>query len=228
MVRKMRHSTYRQPAADCATLLAHPILSFMNTLTATLDQASELDAAFAVMTPVQKRHAIARDVLGRLHEGQLIAKTRKWAYLLGEHFKEEDTLDLRTLIIGPKKVACECCAIGAAIVGLAVCEDRITADVLQNGTNPRMNRSVENRLIELFSFEQMCLIEAAFEGTYNSEYLRWHPGAIGVTDMEAANVIFDSALGAKDRLAAIWTAILEHPEGLFDAQALAEKIAAST
>ncbi len=161
-----------------------------------------INAAFQALSPAEKRRAIARDVLERLERGQLKPQRGNWVIARRGLLDVDNDADLQS-VLAESDVVCQVCAIGGAICAMAHFEDALTH------RNAHF-KAVSSRLFDLLGEEQTRLMECAFEqgwGEYLARDLELHDEAVHFGNR------YPDAI---QRFLAIWTAIAEHPEGLFD------------
>ncbi len=183
-------------------------------MSTTSPDYAAINAAFQALSSGDKRRAIAQDVLARLERGQLQPMQGTWTHLRrGEETidKQSDSSskeDLQSALDDPT-VTCRCCALGGMICGLAHFEDQITLrDAYFDATR--------ERLFALFGEEQVRLIECAFE---------CGSGEMLASGLDLRDDAVEFGCRYRDphaRFLAIWTAIANHPEGLFDVVALSQ------
>lgn len=165
-----------------------------------------INAAFQALSPGEKRRAVAQDVLERLARKQLIPERGWWVQTRCGDWNVDAGADLQSFL-NDANVTCTVCAIGGAIVALAHFEDAISV-------GEACFKNVQHRLFGLLGEEQTRLMECAFEEGGGDNL------AAGL-DLRYEAVSFGLRYpDAKDRFTAIWTAIANHPEGLFDVVAL--------
>lgn len=122
------------------------------TTTVSRKELKARNAAFNRLSKKKKRIAIANDILARIAAKQITGYSGVWAYA-----DSAETADLQWhLDMGGQ---CECCALGAAICGVAFFEDKIKLD----GSNEATYEDNQGKLKQIFSPEQLSLIENAFE-----------------------------------------------------------------
>ncbi len=178
-----------------------------------------INAAFQALSPAEKRRAIAQDVLARVATNQLVPKPQMWVNVLHANLPRGEKADLQRMLFERPEVICEVCAIGAAICGLAALEDRITAEGNSMGAGVGLNHVFDNqapdllaRLDALFGYEQVRTIERAFERDKADLFADDCPDQL----LDEADTFYRRNPDDRARFLAIWTAILNHPEGLFD------------
>lgn len=126
------------------------------------------NAAFNRLSKKKKRIAIANDILARIAAKQIIGESGVWAYAINP-----ETNDLQEHLDSNGK--CQCCALGAAICGVAFFKDQIELDYADEASYSD-NR---NELLDIFGEEQLSLIENAFErgnGYFNEDAYDWENG----------------------------------------------------
>lgn len=124
--------------------------------------------AFARMSPEQKRVTVAKDVIAALNAKQLVAKNSVYLAL---RFKQAVVKDWNNwdkftesdaqVALLEQKVSCEVCAIGSVFVCAVERMDKLTVDQFRGSGR----RSIREYLGDLFSLEQLDLMEIAFECT---------------------------------------------------------------
>ncbi len=144
---------------------------------------------WSTMTPLQRRKAVAKDVLFRLKAGQLEAQSMTYVYAHTGNAGD----DLQTYLQKGKK--CTVCAIGGAICAVAGFEDRIKLDSSQQA----YSFNIHERIRKVLGLELAARVEQAFEG-WNKE------GERGFGD-SAGNRFFCRYPDDNDRLRAIYTQI---------------------
>ncbi len=176
------------------------------------------NARFDALSPVLKRKAIALDALTRLKSRQLKPTRGKWVSIpVGRRKDVHGHEELRTLLERrAKPLTCRACALGAAIMGLAAWKNEMkvnSRDWSFGETEESVgigfrDDDVSIRLEAIFSVPQLQLIENAFE--------RGH-GSLDIPETKLSGVTNYAARYPKDRdlFKAIFTSILNHPEGLF-------------
>ncbi len=178
--------------------------------TTSLPDFAAINAAFQALSPGEKRRAIAREVLSRLDSGQFRPARGFWVVVRDDSYitsyaQNSDDRELQAVLAGG--TVCETCAIGAAICAVAHFEDNMPV-------SRALFRHVQDRLFDLLGEKQTRLMECAFEAG-GGEGL-----ASGLDLQEDAITFGDRYPDHTNRFRAIWTAIAEHPEGLFDVVAL--------
>lgn len=128
------------------------------------------NAAFEKLSPAQKRVVVAKDVLAALNARQLIARSN--VYLTIDRFAPELQaspnyweLDAQSALL-KGQVSCNVCAIGSIFVCAVERQDKIT---LNDFAGSKKN-GMSEYLGDMFSAEQLDLMEAAFERT--DEYVK--------------------------------------------------------
>ena len=123
---------------------------------------------FQDLPPARKRVAIAKDVLKWLATGKLLVPGAAVSTYM-EGFAVSEHLADRTIVNGG---TCTACAIGG-IVACAVERGEAGGSLYRNGLLVGMSQGspdIHAALSGIFSVEQLCLIEAAFEGEANTPY----------------------------------------------------------
>ncbi len=146
------------------------------------------NAAFAKMTPAQKRVQIARDVIAQLDENKLIAQFGTWVAPTDDggafEFSGEDQQVRDALSGGP----CHACALGSLFVCAVTRADKLRAGELHDGNEKRGyigKLDVFEYLGRFFDQDQLDMIETVFEGGGGST---WHSAeAANWAPSEAAN-----------------------------------------
>lgn len=115
-------------------------------------------AKWATMTAAAKAVAIAKDVLYRLSTEQIDPRMGTWVNA-GDSW-HTSYADLQSVLVNDG-ISCTACAIGAAICGVAVFEDRITLD--NNADVSLYSSGIQQRLTDIFGAANLRAIEAAFE-----------------------------------------------------------------
>jgi hypothetical protein len=179
-----------------------------------------LNKHFQKMTPIQKRHAIARDALERLAMGQLKPVSGEWIRLPNDYM---GTLDLQSILMkGKKGAVCEVCALGGALCGIAAFEDKVHMKVHDDRFRRIVRVPFEDsvkRLIEIFGIQQAILIEHVFErgegslSSYTHSYCQYD---LTDDEFDAAFRFYNLKKHQTERalFKAVFTLILNHPEGL--------------
>ncbi len=135
---------------------------------------------FSRLSAIEKRRAIARDVLLLLRAKRL--KPKKGTYVVAHRAEAvAHEIDLQKVMLD-KATKCTVCAYGAAIVGMAIKQDRVTLtrDPFIRG---EINwKGVQDPLFKIFGQPLMLDIEGAFEGwthrhKLNDEFLFKYPSA---------------------------------------------------
>ncbi len=125
------------------------------------------NAAFGKLSKANQRVAIAKDILSRISTKQLVGESGVWVNVpsapeykrdvCGNILNYDAIVDLQEQL--NKGVSCECCALGAAMCGLAFYEDKIKVENQRSDYEDE----VEKRLRQIFGKKQLELIETAFE-----------------------------------------------------------------
>lgn len=148
---------------------------------------------------------IAKDVLARIASGQVTAADGGYV-----NFKDinPETLDLQKLLAQGEK--CEACALGAAVLGIAHFEDKISLKKYACYHIVSMTE-IETRLVDLLGREQLELIEHAYEGHSMGHFGR---EVLRLNQMHQCRDFVYKNPGRHHRLVAIWTQLAE--TGIFD------------
>lgn len=146
----------------------------------TLEQLNKLveksNSKFATMTPAEKRVEIARDCIARLNVGQFRGNSGSICKFEGDYeYEVEQDDSIKDLLI--KGVECSVCAKGGLLMAYigrvndfkvgSLSQDRYNFDGGVAEYNS-LNTSEHVKLMELFSAQQLALIETVFE---NDQYL---------------------------------------------------------
>jgi len=149
----------------------------LKTLVASIEASNK---EFSKMTPAEKRVAIAQDCIDRINLGQLRGTTGtvidvscKFDY--GDSLK--DLLSTKT-----KSLQCSVCAKGGLFMSYIGRVNEFTFNDLDY-TNT-LNGSEMEKLKEIFNWEQLSLIETAFEG-------QQYTGKLTYEDVETAEKFYD-------------------------------------
>lgn len=149
----------------------------LKTLVASIEASNE---EFSNMTPAQKRVAIAQDCIDRINLGQLRGNTGT-VIDVGCEFDYEDSLkDL--LSTKTKSFQCSVCAKGGLFMAYVGRVNQFTFNDLDYDNEP--NSSEMEKLKEIFDWEQLSLIETAFEG-------KKYTGDLSDEDVAAAKKFYD-------------------------------------
>lgn len=129
---------------------------------------AEANAAFAKMTPEQKRVQIAKDVLGQLDAKRIKARHNSWVIARKPDEGFKTTGPGQQVCEAIKAVPCQACAIGAVFVcaveranALKVCD--VDPWVTDGDFNLNNEERIFDYLRRFFSDEQIEIVETAFE-----------------------------------------------------------------
>lgn len=168
--------------------------------------------AFNSMSKTKKRIAIAQDVIDMLNTKKIIANSGK--YILGLDHVDQD-IDAQQLMLKNKFPQCDTCAWGACVLAIAHLGDSLTVgDLNEMQEDPDYAYKVKNKVLSIFTPEQVAMIEAAFEKT--ETYL-----AFGGSVNNSSNYVEDINLNSSsefgrsfntddERLRAIMQNIVDH------------------
>ncbi len=179
-------------------------------------------AAFAKLSPINQRKAIAKDVLMRLDAAQLTPAAKVWV----NTFKRHDELESRDLQeVLTRGESCMVCALGGAICGLASIEDKVELKQKVSWlgfTLPESeavlgskSSSLHRRLTRIFGNKQLALMENAFEDMEGAltihDYITKDPVEANKT-VDKVSYFVSRYPKAKDRFKAIWTQVAKTGE----------------
>ena len=131
------------------------------------EQLKQRNAEFAALAPADKRVTIARDVIAALDAQRLTARCNAYGRFLIKNYSEMSfdeseavyASDAQT-VLAEGKLECSACALGSLFVCAVERMNAINVLALQSTPATGMHRY----LADVFSSEQLDLIEAAFEG----------------------------------------------------------------
>lgn len=170
------------------------------------------NAAFNRLSKKKKRIAIANDILARIAAKQIVGESGVWAIAV-----DPKTNDLQEHLDGNGK--CQCCALGAAICGVAFFKDQIELnydDEASYGDN-------RDELRDIFGEKQLSLIENAFEGGdgyFNDDAYDWdseddNGGDLKLKPLYKKAISFGKRYNSDtSRLKAIWSNVVKN-DGTF-------------
>lgn len=160
---------------------------------------------FENASPEEKRVIIAQDVIDRLNADLLIANPgsmMKGVSLMGEELNWADSF--KTYI---NRKSCKVCAKGALFCSVIGRVNKISIDDAVSATEGNhYDDAAHMKLRELFTLEQLDLIETAFEGT---SYIGEHT-QITSEESEIARTYFYKFIIARERMIAICENIIEN------------------
>lgn len=128
---------------------------------------NKTNAKFKVMSPAQKRVAIARDVLEQIKLQKFIIERGNFAIVRNGIYPDPEVFDKKYLR-SKEVIACDVCAIGACIISGIRLFNKVTF-----GEKYISPEESWNLVREFFSPQQAVLIENAFEkggGAYNCDW----------------------------------------------------------
>ncbi len=118
---------------------------------------------FKAATKAEKRVLIAKDVLKMLSNKKIIAGRGIFTNVF-EFDPELGGESFQTLLLGKDKVKCECCALGGLMTSCIGYVNDMTLDESHSELKWSGGTSIAARKLQnFFSFEQLKLIEQAFE-----------------------------------------------------------------
>lgn len=127
---------------------------------------------FNALPKAKKRVEIAKDVLALMKNGTIIAGS---GYLDQEVFEEyenmeEDSVSLQKILI-EEPIACEVCQKGA--IFLATVHKRNKLSFRYSDEIPSDSSSIVDEINDIFTEEQLHLMECAYEGTLMSDHRKY-------------------------------------------------------
>ena len=174
------------------------------SLASVLDpkQIEKKNAAFHRMSNKRQRIAIAEDVLAQLKAKSYRAEQGTYVQSYGlENLLDTKNVDLQTALLSDAP-QCNVCGLGAAFCSMARLGDNATLDDVN---------SIHEMLEPIFGWEQVVLIESAFEGDDFSSGQRY---TLSEEEMKACQSFFDKRPDDNKRLAAIFRNVIKN-EGTF-------------
>jgi hypothetical protein len=160
------------------------------------------NAAFHRMSNKRQRIAIAEDVLAQLKTERYRAEQGTYVQAYGlENLLETKSVDLQTVLLGDAP-QCNVCGLGAAFCSMARLGDQATLDDVNN---------IHTMLEPIFGWQQVVLIESAFEG---DDFSSGQHYILSEEEIKACQNFFDKRPDDNKRLAAIFRNIIKN-EGTF-------------
>lgn len=135
-------------------------------------QINKENKLFQSLTPAQKRVYIARDVLKHLDSEQLIARTGVWLEqgdpnknflfkLNGDRTKKDNDTEVRDIL--NKQNKCEGCALGGMFMCAVKVANKLKLGQMVGDDGGVSESDTFHYMRRFFSFDQLELIESAFE-----------------------------------------------------------------
>jgi hypothetical protein len=129
---------------------------------------------FEKLSPARKRVQIAKDVIAQIQANKIVP-TNSIYFDLNFRLKDLDgqKLSLQNILIEKPDYACRCCAKGAMFVAKAEKYNQCDVLIHEDGDCHVYNEEISENLSDIFSLEQLGLIESAFEATiyyYDGDY----------------------------------------------------------
>lgn len=175
---------------------------------------------FKAASPAEQRVLIAKDVIAQLKIGSFkpisgtFFKSRQM-YMMGDNYfnyhVEEDNFSVQELVLSKKVNDCQCCALGSIALSCTLFKNKVKVSEIDYELDPSyviegewQSGNSKLQLDEIFSSEQLKLIEVAFErgkGYYSSYSL---------IDGEAARRFGRAYSNHADRLIAIMKNIIKN------------------
>jgi hypothetical protein len=176
----------------------------------------ESNEAFNKMSDAEKRVEVVKDTLARIEAKQLFAY-RGATIVDMDLLKQEYPGGLQNTINTNDNFSCQVCARGAMFMSYVGRVNEVDFSTLTDETNDG-NAPINTKLAEIFSFEQIALIETAFEGgrylfqtnTIGGKFIDIHQELLAKAREYRDNYSIDT-----DRLVAICENIIEN-EGTFN------------
>lgn len=132
------------------------------------NKGNNKEVRFEDLSPNQKRVAIAKDVVERVHNNNFTPIRGKFVNYRTTWTKNTDTENSK--VDEWKLAKCEACALGAIILScaerLGLSEDKSTF-IRDLSSDHDSRLAIHRRLKPYFSTDQLDLIESAFERNYN-------------------------------------------------------------
>lgn len=179
----------------------------------------DIDKIWHLLTDAEKRVLIAKDVIIQISTN--IYKPKTGAYInLIKTFDEDESLHDKDVKSNFEKIkSCEVCALGSLILSSTKYANKVNFTDIYNSTFIR-NKNIKDLLISLFSSEQLCLIEVAFEKKYQRDsdnFGRTIANDNGYNfdikleeDINKAKFIYKNIHNHHDRMIAIMNNIIEN------------------
>lgn len=125
----------------------------------------DIDKIWNLLTDAEKRVLIAKDVIIQINTN--IYKPKTGAYInLIKTFDEDEYLHDKDVKSNFEKIkSCEVCALGSLLLSSTKYANKVNFTDIYSCTFIK-NKNIKDLLISLFSPEQLCLIEVAFEKKY--------------------------------------------------------------
>lgn len=169
------------------------------------------NAAFKKANKGRRRVLVAQDVLKRIEAEQILASKGDVIRLhvatgvLANRQKNPEA-DLKTLLNTCKNVgSCEVCAKGALFLGVVGRVNNMTIGEVRSELS--VNDNVHEKLLEVFSLDQIALIECAFEG---SMYISSRLTKLTANEIEKAEGFRDVYYSEEETLIAICQNIIKN------------------
>lgn len=145
----------------------------LNKFIEAIEASNEI---FDKMSPAEKRVAIAQDCIERIRLGQLEPERGRFIsdytlnLLKGKHGFDSLQKNNNGKVYPVKKQlnslpSCSACAKGSLFLSYVGRVNSFNSDEFSIANDNNMNDNAHAKLLELFSLEQLALIEYAFEGT---------------------------------------------------------------
>lgn len=123
-----------------------------------VSKIEESNEVFSKMSLEEKRVEVAKDLIERIKIGQLFPETGRFTKFIKKYEN-----NVKTLLNSDSETVCEVCAKGGLLmsyIGRVNQVDRESLGIFSNDSDSFEHR----KLAEIFSYEQLSLIEFAFEG----------------------------------------------------------------
>ena len=118
---------------------------------------------FAILSPAEKRRAIARDAINQIRTQRFFAESG--VYLFTEDLRQQVGRDLREVLLEQNR-SCSVCGLGACFASMIRLENDLvlsSADLWSSCSMSRSTGAFLSRLQRHFEPAQLELIECAFE-----------------------------------------------------------------
>jgi hypothetical protein len=177
--------------------------------------------AFLLMSNAEKRVEVAKDTLLRIEMKQLDAYTGSIIHYLGDVKEKYGESGIQDVINTDSKFTCQVCAKGAMFMSYVGRVNKM--EFCEINTGNYGESSVHTKLGEIFSLEQLALIELAFEGEQYLKYLNDEDDTYGIApeniilsdnEYNQAGLFHNSYTNVDYRLVAICENIIDN-EGTF-------------
>ena len=177
-----------------------------NNLNKIQKEIDSRNALFKNANLQQKRILIAKDALQQSIKKKIKIVPGKWVDL---HFKNNSMIDysdsdqsLRELLLSDKLKPCECCGLGGLFVSCTLFNNKTTYGDVTSGDEEYLGDPIQdditlsNKLNEIFTKNQLILIEIAFEGNdgYFADDLYYHFEDTNKPYHGISKSLFDKAL----------------------------------